>query len=492
MSQLYQKNEETLLFIKGATETLLSLSTQIQENGLLREILDEDKTRITKAMTTFASQGYRILSLGYRIIDSNLISMVGSDKDDVREIFEQDLIYIGFVVIYDPPRPDAYIGIQECRSAQIKTIMITGDNLITATAIATDLDIYRKEEDLAVEGNSIEILSNDDFQRVSVYARVSPEHKQIIVGRYQEMGKIVAMSGDGVNDALALSMADCGVAMGIQGTEVAKEAADMVITDDSFSTIVTGIREGRGLFEKIRTIIYFFVCVSVMEAIILFTSTLNPNNPFFQMWDFHQLNLLYITAHMFPSLGFTFGSYSKTIMNEPPRDSAEILTKNIMKIMLVQAVLMGLAIVISYYFSSFGFIKLNDVNAIYGPYHGINEILPLETQIKARTMAFVVLFLLESLLMPLQIRRLNDPLKKSLKDLDYWKEFLYYIPSMLILIIAIYSIPFQTFMGEKIGWNINLMYLSLSDWLICIGLSIPAFIVFELVRQYYWKKSVYF
>lgn len=492
MSQLYQFEGKPVLFSKGSTEQILSLSNQVQIGNEVQPIDNEKRTRINQAMQRYAEQGFRILSIAIRNLLNEPQLLENIHDEDARSIFEKNLTYLGFVVIYDPPRADVKQAIQECKSAGIQTIMITGDNLITAKAIGKELEIYNPETDLATEGHRIEELPFEDFKRTTVFARVSPEHKQIIVERYKAHKQIVAMSGDGVNDALALSLADCGVAMGIQGTEVAKEAADMIITDDSFSTIVTGIREGRGLFEKIRAIIYFFVCVSVMEAIILFTSTINPSNPFFEMWSYWQLNLLYLTAHMFPSLGFTFGTYSKEIMKEPPRDSAEIITKRIMQIMSIQMLLMGLAITISYYFSLWGWIGLNETNFSHGTFLNENEAIIGVRQIKARTMAYVVLFFLESFIMPLQIRRLNDPIEKSLKDITYWKEFLFYIPSVAILAVIIYSIPLQEFLGRTLNQSMNFTQLSVGDWIICFGLSLPAILAFEGIRRLFWKKNIRF
>ncbi|MHA1746676.1 MAG: cation transporting ATPase C-terminal domain-containing protein, partial [Promethearchaeota archaeon] len=242
----------------------------------------------------------------------------------------------------------------------------------------------------------------------------------------------------------------------------------MVITDDSFSTIVTGIREGRGLFMKIRTILYFFVCISVMEAMVLFSGTFSSTDPSFAMWEYWQLNLLYVTAHMFPSLGFTFGNISKTAMQEKPRDSAEILTKQIFLIMLVQMVLMGTAIASVYYLSLNGIISLNSVNTAV-------EITGVLSQVKARTMAFLILFIMESFFLPLQIRRINHSFLDSVRDIPFNKEFLFYLPSVLILVAAIYIPSFQTMMG--------FMYLSASDWLICLGVCLPAIFGFEYIRK---------
>jgi len=492
MSKLYKKDGKHILFTKGATEWILPLCSQYQLDGKFLSINDDIRAKILENMNLYASQGYRILTITNREINEDQL-VHDLESDNARETCESDLVFLGFVVILDPPRDDVFQAITDCKNAGISVIMITGDSISTGKAIAEKINIYDARKNLAIEGIQLESISDKDFPKVSVYGRVSPEHKQTIVQRYQEMGKVVSMSGDGVNDALALSMADCGLAMGISGTEVAKEAADMVITDDSFSTIVTGIREGRSLFMKIRTIIYFFVCISVMEAIILFSSTLNVNDPFFEMWDYGQLNILYVTAHMFPSLGFTFGNISKTIMDEKPRDSAEIITKDIIKIMLVQMILMGLAIIIVYYLCLNGVIGLSEFNLSGIGFNGSpNEVS--QFQIKARTMGFVILFILESIIMPLQIRRINHSIKDSLHDIDYLKEFLFYIPSFLILVIGIYSLSIQEIIGQNIGsmFNLNFMFLDFGDWVICLIACLPALFGFEYIRKIARKKHITF
>ena len=278
MSKIFTQDGTKILYCKGATEWMLPLCSHYQKEGNHLELLEEIRTSILANMKKYASEGYRILSIASRTLPSG-IENDQFEENNARSTYEKDLVYLGFVVILDPPRDDVFDAIAECKSASITPIMITGDSISTAKAIGKQLGIYTEGLHLAKEGKEMEALSETDFPKTTIFGRVSPEHKQIIVERYQAMNKIVSMNGDGVNDALALSMADCGLAMGIQGTEVAKEAADMIITDDSFSTIVTGIREGRGLFMKIRMIIYFFILVSVMEAVILFSSTLLFNDP---------------------------------------------------------------------------------------------------------------------------------------------------------------------------------------------------------------------
>ena len=487
MSTVFRYNESPILFTKGATEWLLPLcSRALDGEGNKVDLSEQRKTNILDNMMRYASEGYRVLSIAYRPLEVEMLTKIG--QEDVRGDFEQDLTYLGFVVILDPPREDVKQAVAECESASVKVIMITGDSLPTAKAIGSQLDIFRPGN-LALEGKLLSELGDEEFLNTTVYARVSPEHKEIIVRRYQDMNRIVAMTGDGVNDALALSLADCGLAMGVTGTEVAKQAADMVITDDAFGTIVTGLEEGRGLFMKIRNVIYFFICISVMESIIFFSSTFLHTDPYYEMFDYWQLNLLYVTAHMFPSLGFTFGNNSKYIMQEEPRNTAEIISKDIFLLMIVHMVLMGLGIVLAYYLTDYGIIGLSEFN-LEGIVH-VTETVSAEKS-KARTMAFVVLFILISFCLPLQIRRMNYSVFDSLRDMDYLREFIFYIPSVLLLIGAIYNVEVQFFMAEVINWPLNFMFLDLRDWLICIALCLPGSVGFELVRLYCRKKGITF
>ncbi|MHA1729081.1 MAG: cation-translocating P-type ATPase [Promethearchaeota archaeon] len=477
MSKIFQIAGMYQMFTKGATEWILPLCSNYEDKKGFHYLDRDMRDIILNEMKEFASDGYRVLSICSRDLKQDIIPD-NWEADNIREVFEKDLTFLGLVVILDPPRDTAAQAVEECRDAGISVVMITGDSISTGKAIAEKVGIYDKDEHIAIEGKDIEYLSDDDFPKTTVYGRVSPTHKQMIIERYQSMDKLVSMTGDGVNDALALSMADCGLSMGIQGTEVAKEAADMVITDDSFSTIVTGIREGRGLFTKIRTIVYFFICISIMEAVLLFSSTFFMPTVLFDFW---QLNLLYITSHSFPSLGFTVMSSSEKIMDEKPRDSAEIIEKEIFKLMLSHMLLMGFSIIVAYVICMGGYpiSLINQMGNI--DYSDISGDFISAAQSKARTMAFVVLFINESVIMPLQIRRINQPLKESVNDIDYIHELPFYLLSIVTLIFLIYSVSVQDFLAN-IGWNMYFMFLDPLDWLICIALCLPCLIGFEFIR----------
>ena len=481
MSKVTEKDGKYFIFVKGATEWILPLCSKYLVNGQEKEIDEKIKSLILSQMQMYANAGYRVLSICDRILNKDEIQIDFND-DNSRKIVEKNLTYIGMIVILDPPREGVDQTVLDCINAGITVVMITGDNLSTAKAIAKQINIYDDTNHYAIEGDHLLNLTDEQFLKTTVYGRVSPEHKQIIVERFQKMNRIVSMSGDGINDALALSMADCGLAMGVKGTEVAKEAADMIITDDSFNTIVIGIREGRGLYKKIQSIIYFFVCVSVMEAIILFITSFNPN-PVWSLYDYWQLNFLYVTAHAFPSLGFTFMRNSKRIMEEKPRDSEEIVPLKYFKIMVFQMILIGFPIVVSYYLCYFGIIPISEFNKkgiVNYSDSAFPEVIITAAQSKARTISLAVLFMLESFIMPMQIRRINEPLKTSWKDT--W-EIGMYLTSLIALILMIYIIPMQEFMANFLHWPLNFMYLDFFDWIIVILLCLPELFIFEWIRK---------
>ncbi|MFW9950724.1 MAG: HAD-IC family P-type ATPase, partial [Candidatus Thorarchaeota archaeon] len=315
----------------------------------------------------YAAEGYRILSLCYKKLD-----IKPPDDDKSREICESDMIYIGFVTILDPPREGVKESVEECHAAGVDVVMITGDSPTTARAIANQISILKNVDDMVVEGKYIKnIQSYYDFNRIKVFARVSPEHKQDIVERYQDADKVVAMTGDGVNDALALNMADAGIAMGIQGTDVAKEASDMVISDDSFNSIVTGIEEGRGIFSRVRAVVFFYICINVFEGIVQFILAVILRLPYFLDDAFYfQWIFLGITLHMFPGLILTFDTTSKDVMKQKPRDEEEILSKNTIFLLFSFGILLSVSMIVVYsftitgtypvFYENFNFGDLND------------------------------------------------------------------------------------------------------------------------------------
>ena len=241
-------------------------------------------------------------------------------QESGEEAYESGLIFIGMMGMIDPPRPEACEAVKLCKRAGIKPVMITGDHSVTAVAIARDLGILTGDEE-AVTGAQLEDMSDGELEervrRISVYARVSPEHKVRIVKAWQKQGQIVAMTGDGVNDAPALKIADIGAAMGIVGTDVAKEASDMVLTDDNFATVVAAVEEGRTIFANILKAIQFLLSCNVGEILTLFVATmLNWHQP---LLPIHILWVNLVTDSL-PALALGVDPAEKNIMDRKPRD----------------------------------------------------------------------------------------------------------------------------------------------------------------------------
>jgi len=324
MTKVYKKEGQFYSFTKGASEILMPLCKKVLFKDQELDFSDEIKEKIMKIVDIYAGQGYRILSLCYKKLDS-----IPPEDDKSRKLCESDMIYIGFVTILDPPREGVRDSVERCHDAGVDVVMITGDSPTTAKAIAKQISIINNDDEIVVVGKEIKkIKSFFDFTKIKVFARVSPEHKQDIIERYQDANQVVAMTGDGVNDALALNMADAGIAMGIQGTDVSKEASDMVISDDSFTSIVTGIEQGRGIFARIRAVVFFYICINVFEGIVQFILSVILDLPYFLDDAFYyQWIFLAITLHIFPGLILTFDRTSKDVMKQKPHDEEEILSK---------------------------------------------------------------------------------------------------------------------------------------------------------------------
>ncbi|MHA1930805.1 MAG: cation-translocating P-type ATPase, partial [Candidatus Thorarchaeota archaeon] len=341
MSKIAYDGEGHLVLAKGATEVILPLCSMVSSYGKPVPMDSAAKMRTQTFCDDFAAKGYRVISIAYREIGSI------PQGPNARVETERDLVYLGFACILDPPRIGAKDAVNACHSAGINVIMITGDSAATAKTIATDLNIYGSDS-LAIEGSGIADLSEGDFDKVNVFARVNPEHKQVIVERYQDQKRIVAMTGDGVNDALALAMSDAGIAMGITGTDVAKEAADIVITDDSFSSIVTGVHQGRGLFNKIRMVIFFYIAINLFESIIFFGAMFVLPAGFIMLQTWQNLYLV-VTTHSFPGLALVFDRISPRAMEDAPRDSEEIIPRKLAKFMAFGVALMVLGAAFVYF-----------------------------------------------------------------------------------------------------------------------------------------------
>ena len=487
MSSIYLLNgdkKQFLIFSKGAPEKIINISSQIEIDGINKELTDDIKQNILEKVEHQAREGYRVLAIANKAI--------ANADNSKREEIEYNLTFLGFVSIMDPPRIGVKKSIEECQSGNIKVIMITGDHPATAKTIATQMQIY-KEGDILAEGKQIKDLSEDDFEKVSVFARVEPSDKEIIVKNYQKKNHVVAMTGDGINDSLALKLANAGIAMGITGTDVAKETADMVISDDNFSSIEKGVRIGRGLFSKIRTIIYFFICLNIMEAIIFFTYEFIPTFDLFSSeW---QHIYIFGIVHSFPSLALVIDTHPKDIMQESPRDEEQILNKNMWIMLLIQVFLMGLGLVLALQFTLWEIIPLNEWNL--NPQ--ISYVDPLASQSelvaqKARTMFITTIYIVETNFI-WTFRRPNKSLYRSIKEelsVSLLVICLFTLTLHLLFICFSYSVNY--YINDVSGFNfqLNFMFLSGTDWLICILLALPGIFGIEIYKNIARKKKVFF
>ena len=341
MSTVHNIDGKIMMFTKGALDSILPKTKKILVNGEVRDITSEDIKNIEKVNMEFAQTGLRVLTFAYQILES--------EKEITRED-EDNFIFIGLTAMIDPPREESKEAVAKCLTAGIKPVMITGDHKITATAIAKEIGIY-KDGDNVMEGVDVEKLSDDELLEkvasTSVYARVSPEHKIRIVTAWQRLGKICAMTGDGVNDAPALKRADIGIAMGITGTEVSKDAASMILTDDNFSTIVKAVTTGRNIYANIKNSIRFLLSGNTAGILAVLYSSLVGLPVIFAPVHLLFINLL---TDSLPAIAIGMEPSHGDVLTEKPRNPKEpILTKELSGKILIEGILIALFVMIGFY-----------------------------------------------------------------------------------------------------------------------------------------------
>ena len=391
MTTVNKIGEKFVVCTKGGVDELLNRCTKYTLNGEIKTDLDDYKNQIKENNEKMAKDALRVLAMGYKELDHE-------PTDEEMKDIENDLIYIGMVGMIDPPREEVKLAVQKCKTAGIKTVMITGDHKITAVAIAKALGILEKEDE-AITGAELEEMSDEELtkniRKYSVYARVSPEHKVRIVKAWQANGEIVAMTGDGVNDAPALKTADIGCAMEIVGTDVAKEAADVILTDDNFATIVSAVEEGRRIYDNILKAIQFLLSSNVGEIIVLFVAILitpllskifgidihliEPLLPIHILW----INLV---TDSLPALALAVDPAEKDIMKRKPiKPKKGVFTKGMIWRVVYQGVMIGIITLAAFVIG----LGTKNVPVI----EGLTE---QEVRVEiGQTMAFVVLALSE-------------------------------------------------------------------------------------------------
>jgi Ca2+-transporting ATPase len=438
MTVVRKSKDNFFAFVKGAPEVLLDDCISIQEAGRIRKLNASDREKILKINNELANSAMRVLALGYRTLDSY-------DKFKAEDI-ESALIFIGLIAMIDPAREEVREAIVECKSAGIKTIMITGDHKNTAVAIAKDLGFF-EEDSLALTGEELDSLSEDELrskiEKIPVYARVSPENKLRIVRAWRARREIVAMTGDGVNDAPAVKEADIGVAMGLTGTDVTKEVSDMVVTDDNFASIVTAVEEGRGIYDNIKKFIHYLLSCNAGEILVMFISILAGLPPPLIAVQILWVNLV---TDGLPALALGVDPVSPGIMHQSPRPVNErVVTKQKAFLILTQG----------------AFIAICSLFAFLFVLYAENASL-----LRARTAAFIVLSC-SQLFHSFNCRSLTESIFKI--GIFSNKKLIAATLVSFLLQMAVVSIPFlqKVFKTEALGvfdWALVIIISSLPLW----------------------------
>lgn len=437
--------------VKGAPDQLLKRVTQIEENGQIRPITDQDRQTILDTNKSLAKQALRVLMMAYKYTDA--IPTLET------EIVESELVFSGLVGMIDPERPEAAEAVRVAKEAGIRPIMITGDHQDTAEAIAKRLGIIDEtdNEDHVFTGAELNEISDEEFQKVfkqySVYARVSPEHKVRIVKAWQNEGKVVAMTGDGVNDAPSLKTADIGIGMGITGTEVSKGASDMVLADDNFATIIVAVEEGRKVFSNIQKTIQYLLSANMAEVFTIFLATLFG-------WDVLQpVHLLWINlvTDTLPAIALGVEPAEPGIMKHKPRGrKSSFFDGGVKEAVLYQGAFQTMLVLGVYAF------------ALYFPEHATYK----EVHADALTMAYVTLGLIQ-LVHAYNVKSVYQSMFKV--GLFRNKLFNYSIPAAFIMLMITVVVP---------GFNkfFHVSHLSSTQWLVVVIGSLLMVVLVEIVK----------
>ena len=352
MTTIHRKDDRTILIAtKGGFDELLARCERIiNEDGEVRQITKKDSKSLSAANEVMAQRALRVLCMAYSEVTVGAAELSEERLAEITANAEQGLIFVGMVGMIDPPREEARVAVEQCKSAGIKPVMITGDHKITASAIAQSLGIMTSS-DKVLTGSDVERMSNEELRNVvaevSVFARVAPEHKVRIVEAYQSLGNVVAMTGDGVNDAPALKLANIGVAMGITGTDVSKEAADMVLADDNFATIVQSVREGRRIYDNLMKSIQFMISTNLGEIVLLLVTVLcNFDMPLLPI----QLLFINLVGDSLPSLALSVDPAEADIMKRKPIDPKQgVFTRAFTSKVTIQALIIGAMTLVAYF-----------------------------------------------------------------------------------------------------------------------------------------------
>ena len=460
---------------KGGIDELLKRCNKYIIDNEVKEIDDEFLKQISKFNDEMAKDALRVLAMAYKKLDHE------PSKEEMENI-ENDLTFIGMVGMIDPPREEVKDAIKKCKTAGIKTVMITGDHVTTAVAIAKELGILEDEKE-AITGSLLEEMSDEELKKnvenYSVYARVSPEHKVRIVKAWQSHNQIVAMTGDGVNDAPALKTANIGCAMGITGTDVSKEAADVILTDDNFATIVRSVEEGRRIYDNILKAIQFLISSNLSEILVLFVATLimpwisqklgiDVNN--IEIFTVVQLLWINLITDSLPALALSVDPANKDIMERKPNKSKGIFTKGMVWRMAYQGIVIGVVVLVAFLIGLFAKDEIIQNTAIKYPNLTVDEV---RIEI-AQTMAFIVIAFAE-LVHIFNIRNNKQSIFKT--GIGGNKILFLALAFTSCLMIAVLTIPaLQNIFG--------IITLPTELILECVGLVLVPVVIVELMKLF--------
>src|SRR3989344_1322019 len=449
MTTVLKAGENMLVTSKGATEILLDKCTRIEKKGEVVNITDKDREEIMKINEQMAKNALRVLAFAYKGLahpggEKNTITPPGWSQDDI----ESDLIFLGLQGMMDPPRTEVKIAIKQCTDAGIRVIMITGDHLLTAKSIASEIGI----QDNSITGLELDKLSDEQFQKeveeINVYARVNPEHKIRIIKALKSLNHQVAMTGDGVNDAPALKAADIGIAMGITGTDVAKDSSDIILLDDKFNTIVEAVKEGRGIYENIRKFVNYLLSSNIMEVLVIFIAVMVgwplPLLPIHLLW----INLV---TDGLPAIALGVDPGRSDIMSsQPSRFREEIVNGKFIRTMVLISSMLTVAIL-----GIFGFSKENLM-------HG-------------QTLVFTAVVLYEMIRIIAIRSEYNLPL--------FSNKFLWFAISVsIILQLFVLYLPISV-SGNSLQELFKVQPLGLIDWIMLLGVGFILLLVMKIITN---------
>lgn len=451
MTTIHKTKSGYRIITKGAPDVLLKKCTKDYNNNNIINMSSSRIEQIKRANQSMAEKALRVLAVAYldvpKLLNNNEI--------------EANLIFVGLIGMIDPPREGVKEAVETCRRAGIKTVMITGDHISTAKAIAKELEIF-KNTDLAITGEELDKIPENRFEKeimnYSVFARVSPEHKVKIVKAFQANGKVVAMTGDGVNDAPALKMADIGVAMGKGGTDVAKNASDMILADDNFVTIVEAVKNGRHILDNIKKAIHFLLATNVGEIVAIFVGLLiGADTPLLAI----QLLWINLVTDSLPAIALGLEPEEAGIMNRKPENSKKgLFAGGLWSKIFIEGLMIGMLTLLSF---SLG-------NRLYGVDVG-------------RTMAFVSLGILE-LVHSFNVKSEDSIFNSNIFDNKY---LIGAVILGIILQIIVVSIP-------PVAKMFSCIALEASQWILVMVISICPIIIMEIqkkINELKFGKRVY-